>query len=175
MSSKQTVIPGMAFLIPLKAFRRTPSVEFHLVPEVVQGLSSVDRVRHAPGAQSPMVLSGDLQRFDWYMHPDQEDNLLVMEGRRLVELYTTGHGKTETFEVTPESVKHGDTVLFDGPAILGWPPHVFHRIKSPQGSLSVNFAKHFPGFDLKTNFNIYELDTKTGVYSVSRLGDADQF
>ena len=30
------------------------------------------------------------------------------------------------------------------------------------------------GFDIKTNFNIYELDTETGKFEVARIGSKDQ-
>lgn len=38
----------------------------------------------------------------------------------------------------------------------------------------MNFARHFDGFDISTNFNIYDLNTGTGEYSVIRLGASDQ-
>jgi hypothetical protein len=59
-------------------------------------------------------------------------------------------------------------VLFDGPAMLVWPRYVFHRITSgPEGSASLNFAVHYEGLDMRTNFNIYDLDLETGEHRVS--------
>ncbi len=172
--SKKEVIAGMAFIVPLNVLRQTPKVDFHLVPkELVGDIASIDRVKHLPDARSPQAPGSGVD-LPWYMHPNQEDNLLVMEGLREVELYTVDHGKMEKFEVEPEIVRHNGEVIFEGPAIFGWPINVFHRIHSPQGSASLNFARHFDGFDIKTNFNIYDLDEEIGEYKVIRQGHLDQ-
>jgi hypothetical protein len=47
-------------------------------------------------------------------------------------------------------------------------------VHSPEGSLSTNYAKRLQGFDIDTNFNIYQLDTESGAYDVARLGALDQ-
>ncbi|WP_199221438.1 hypothetical protein [Desulfonatronum sp. SC1] len=52
---------------------------------------------------------------------------------------------------------------------------MFHRITSgPEGSASLNFAVHYDGLDMRTNFNIYDVNTGTGEYSVIREGFRDQ-
>lgn len=176
MSNLITVINGMCFIRPLPPLRSTPNVEFNVVP-VLDGLDSIDRVRHHPGAYSPSVANSDER--PWYMHPDQEDNLLVCEGKRVVELYTKEHGLVR-FEVTPdrllqcESGRSECRIIYQGPHIFGWPQDVFHRVHSPEGSVSINFARHLPGFDMSTNFNIYELNVETGEYAVLREGHLDQ-
>lgn len=167
-------IAGMCYILPLEELRKTQSVQFHNLPQALfEGLGAVDFVKHEVGAFSPSVKGWEGDH-PWYMHPDQEDNLAVMEGERRVELYTVDHGKIETFYVTADCIKHGDQVIHEGPAILGWPTHVFHRIHSPNGSRSVNFARHFVAFDLLTNFNIYSLNPETKEYSVIRAGHLDQ-
>lgn len=177
MSHLTTVIDGLCFIRPLPPLRSTPNVEFNVVP-VLDQLSAIDRVRHMPGAYSPSVAGSDLR--PWYMHPDQEDNLLVCEGKRVVELYSKAHGRVETFEVTPNRLMQCKPnlsecrVIYEGPHIFGWPKDVFHRVYSPEGSFSINFARHYPGFDIATNFNIYELNTETGEHQVLREGHLDQ-
>jgi hypothetical protein len=172
--NKKEIISGVAFVIPLDVLRQTPSVDFHLLTkDLVSDTASIDRVRHQPGAYSPQAPGSEVEH-PWYMHPHQEDNLLVMEGLREVELYTVDHGKIEKFEVEPEVVRHAGKVIHEGPAIFGWPTNVFHRIHSPAGSLSLNFARHFDGFDIKTNFNIYDLDEAAGKFQVIREGHLDQ-
>jgi len=42
------------------------------------------------------------------------------------------------------------------------------------GSASLNFAVHTPGFDIRTNFSVYDLNTETGEYRVIREGHLDQ-
>jgi len=170
---KDYYINNMCFTIPLNCFRKTPNVGFFIVPGVVDGLSSVDQVRHAPGAVSPSCAGLD-GITPWYMHTCQEDSLLVYSGTRIVNLYTKEHGKVETFEVTPDYVKHNGKIIFDKPCIFGWPINVFHRVNSPLGSISTNFARHFGGFDIKNNFTIYNLNTETGEYKVLRDGYKDQ-
>jgi hypothetical protein len=38
----------------------------------------------------------------------------------------------------------------------------------------VNLAVHYEGFDIRTNFNIYDVDVATGKFHVIRKGDEDQ-
>jgi hypothetical protein len=110
------------------------------------------------------------------MHPHQEDNLMVVHGMRQVDLYTREKGRIETFSLTPNRIEKNGTALFEGPVMLGWPRHVFHRIVSSHesGSASVNFAVHYGGFDIRTNFNIYDVDTQTGSVRLVREGHLDQ-
>lgn len=174
MSLRNYVIAGMAYIIPLQELRSTPNVQFHALPGLLEeGIDAIDRVEHQPGAFSPSVKDRPDYR-PWYMHPDQEDNLMVFHGKRIVELYTTDHGKMETFEVTPYTVSHNGVVIHEGPCLFGWPVNVFHRVYSPEGSMSMNFARHFAEFSLLTNFNIYDLNVETGEYSVVREGHLDQ-
>ena len=56
-----------------------------------------------------------------------------------------------------------------------WPAGIFHRIVSGgEGSISVNFATRTKGFDIKDNFNVYDLDVTTGNYRLIRDGQDDQ-
>ena len=174
MEENKLNIHGLNHIIPLKLFRKTPKVDFKFVPEVLEGLSAITRVVHAPGAFSPAIEHKSDDELHWYMHPCQEDNLLVLQGKRIVQLFNKEHGKVENYEITPDYLKHEGKIIFDGPCILGWPTHVFHRVESPDGSTSINFAKHFTGFDLKTNFTIYDLDPDTGKSEMAREGHLDQ-
>lgn len=168
-------VAGLYRIIPLGVLRRTPGVAFDLVPmEAFPEISGIDRVLHQGGAVSPGPV-GDVER-PWYMHAHQDDNLIVLQGIRYVDIYTPYHGRVESFVVQPQQVLRGDDVVFDGPAMLVWPRGVFHRIKSSDewGSASINFAVRYEGFDLRTNFSIYDLDTQTGEYRVIRQGHLDQ-
>ena len=70
-------------------------------------------------------------------------------------------------------VKNGK-VAYDGPAMLVWPKGVFHRVESlKEGSSAINFAIHYKGIDIKTNFNIYDLNQGTGEYILLRPGSED--
>lgn len=168
-------VPGLYRLVPLRELRRTPGVWFDNVPmEEFKRIDAIDRVIHEGGAVSPGPV-GDVER-PWYMHPHQDDNLIVLHGVRHVDLYTHSHGKVESFEVRPEMILEGGDVLHEGPAMLVWPCRVFHRIvsSSEEGSASLNFAIHYEGWDIKNNFNIYGLDTVSGEYTVLREGHLDQ-
>ena len=56
-----------------------------------------------------------------------------------------------------------------------WPAGIFHRIISgEEGSISVNFSTRVKGFDLKDNFNIYNLCKTTGTYTLIKDGSDDQ-
>jgi hypothetical protein len=161
-------------VIVLKEFRRTPGVDFDvMVNSMVPKIDAVDRVIHKGSAVSP----GPVDDIDttWYMHPHQADNLFVLAGERHIEVYTPEHGKVESFIITPDRIEHNGEKICDGNAVVVWPPGVFHRITSGnEGSASINLATHFEGFNIKTNFNIYDLDVETGEYRVIREGYKDQ-
>jgi|TARA_Y100000310_G_scaffold345404_1_gene464571 hypothetical protein len=173
IGKKKYVIKGLVYVIPLKLLRKTPHVEFYNVHGVLSRLSAIDKVIHEKNAVSPHVKSSKVKR-PWYMHTDQEDNLLVHEGKRFIDLYSVKHGKIEKFEATSKYIKYKGKVIYKGAAILGWPIHTFHRVKSPDGSISTNYAKHNKNFNIRTNFNIYDLDIKNGKYKVLREGHKDQ-
>jgi hypothetical protein len=167
-------VPGLYRIIPLRVFRRTQNVTFDFVPvDLLPRIDAIDRVVHESNAISPGPV-GSIER-PWYMHPFQDDNLVVTYGTRHVEIYTHKHGKVERFTVTPHEVLRDGEVVYKGGAMLVWPCNVFHRIQSDAaGSASLNLAVHYEGFDLRTNFNIYCLDITTGEYAVVREGYLDQ-
>ena len=168
-------VEGLYGIIPLNIFRRTPGVSFDNVPlDALPRIDAIDCVTHIGRAVSPGPV-GDVRR-PWYMHPHQYDNLVVLHGTRYVDIYSKSYGRVESFIVKPDKILAEDeTVIFDGPAMLVWPPLVFHRIRSlEEGSAAFNLAVHFEGFDIRTNFNIYSLDTETGHFSLLREGYLDQ-
>jgi hypothetical protein len=167
-------VPGLYKIISLNLFRKTPGVIFDNVPtKAFSKISAIDRVIHEGNAVSPGPV-GEVKR-PWYMHTHQEDNLVVLHGTRNVDIYTRAHGKIENFVVDPFQIKKNGKVIFDGAAMLVWPRGVFHRIQSTEeGSAAINFAVHHEGIDMKTNFNIYDLDTETGKFMMIREGYKDQ-
>ena len=168
-------VEGLYRIVPLRVLRKTPGVSFDLVPtEALPHIDGLDRVLHDGGAISPGAVS-DVER-PWYMHPHQDDNLIVLHGMRFVDIYTKAHGRIESLEVAPHQIRQGDKVIFDGAAMLVWPRGVFHRIRSDDisGSASLNFAVRYEGFDIRTNFNIYALDPASGEYRTLRPGYLDQ-
>lgn len=167
-------VKGLYQVIELKEFRKTPGVSFDILPnEALPDIHSMDRVIHKGGAVSPGPV-GNVDR-PWYMHPHQADNLMVFFGERNVDIYSVEHGKVENFIVTPDKIIKNGKLLHNGGAMLVWPVNVFHRIRSgEEGSASLNLAVHYDGFDIKTNFNVYDLNTETGEYKVIREGFKDQ-
>jgi hypothetical protein len=169
-------VAGLYRIVALRPLRRTPGVRFDMVllGELLS-IDAIDRVIHVGGAVSPGPV-GDIER-PWYMHTAQDDNLLVLHGRRYVDIYTPDHGRVEHFTVTSDKVLHNGELRHEGAAMLVWPRGVFHRIVSDaaEGSASVNLATHYDGFDIETNFSIYDLDVQTGTYHAIRKGGLDQF
>lgn len=161
-------------VIRLKEFRKTEGVSFDIMlGDMIPKIDAIDRVIHSSAAISPGPI-GDIER-PWYMHPHQSDNLLVLSGVRYVDLYSLKHGRIESFIITPEYIEHKGERILEGGGLVVWPRDVFHRIRSGEdGSASVNFATHYEGFDIRTNFNIYDLNTETGDYRVIREGYKDQ-
>ena len=168
-------VEGLYKIISLKVFRKTQGVIFDMVPKwIVENTKAIDRVIHEKSAQSP----GSVEEVErpWYMHPHQADNLIVLSGERHVDLYNVKHGQIEKFDVTKDYVKKNGELITEDGGMLIWPTYVFHRIVSGEnGSASINFAIHYEGFDITTNFSIYDLNIDTGEYHVIREGFKDQF
>ena len=167
-------IPGFYKVVALHPFRKTEGVSFDILPKkLVPQVDAVDRVIHKHRAVSPGPV-GDVKK-PWYMHPHQDDNLIVLQGVRHVEIFIKAHGRIESFVVTPERIELNNKLLYDGPGLLVWSRGVFHRIKSgAEGSASINLATHYEGIDMTSNFNIYDLDIETGKFRVIREGHLDQ-
>lgn len=174
MDSIVKEVSGFYKVIRLKELRRTEGVVFDVMePSIVPKIDAIDRVLHQNGAVSPGAV-GDVSR-PWYMHPHQEDNLFVLHGKRNVELYIPGHSRVERFVITPDYIDHNGERILEGGGLIAWDVNVFHRIQSgEEGSASVNLATHHEGFDIRTNFNIYDLNTETGEYRLIREGFKDQ-
>jgi len=167
-------IDSLFQVVSLLRFRRTDRVTFDIAPGSMFGkIDAIDKVIHAPGAHSPGAVSGVAR--PWYMHPHQEDNLMVITGYRIVQLYTPKHGAIEELHVYPDRIIHNGELLCEDAAILHVPRGVFHRIVSSEqdGSISMNFAVHDDQFDLDDNFNIYDLNPDTGEYIMLRPGGED--
>ncbi len=174
MSAIIKELEGLFYVVQMRQFRKTPGVLFDLYPlETISHIDAVDRVLHESSAVSPGPV-GSVER-PWYMHQHQADHLVVLHGQRNVELYSKKHGKIEHFVVTPNEIKQNGKVICSEGAVLCWPTNVFHRIVSGEkGSASINLATHYEGFDLRNNFDIYDLDIESGNFKVIRKGYEDQ-
>jgi hypothetical protein len=174
MTCKIHEVEGFYQIIKLHNFRSTERVDFDLIPKsFFHGVGSIDRVIHQPAAVSPGAV-GDVSR-PWYMHPYQEDKLIVLHGVRNIDLYSPELDRLEHFVVTPDKIVMDGETLVEGGGVLTWSPNVFHRVVSgDEGSACMNLATHLEGFDIRTNFNIYDLDLQTGSYRVIREGHLDQ-
>ncbi len=167
-------VEGLFQVIQFEDFRKTPGVTFNILPQsIISRADSLDRVIHGKKAISPGPI-GDVIR-PWYMHDFQDDNLAVLHGTREVDLYSPICGEMVHFTVTPNDVYKNGNLVATGGAMLVWPKRVFHRIISgEEGSASINLAIHYEGWDVKNNFNIYDVDTMTGEYLMIREGFRDQ-
>ena len=143
-------------LIPLRILRRTYGVSFdEIVPSDIPRINGIDRVIHLANSISPGPID-DVKR-PWYMHTNQDDNLLVLQGTRYIDIYNPKDKQSASFIITPDKVYKNEKLYYNGPAMVVWPAGIFHRIISgSEGSISVNFASRNYGFNLKDNFN-YEL------------------
>ncbi|MBN1984305.1 MAG: hypothetical protein JW795_22465 [Chitinivibrionales bacterium] len=162
-------------IIALKILRQTQGVIFDIIPvAAIESIDAIDRVIHSGGAFSPGSVAG-VQR-PWYMHQHQHDHLVVFAGTRTIDLYSAEYKKIVNFTISAQNIYVDGKLFSDQPVMLAWSPHVFHRIISDPklGSSSINIASRYPGFDIKTNFSIYSLDTTTGSSEVIRQGHLDQ-
>lgn len=167
-------IPNFYKIVALNSFRNTPGVSFDLLPmDLVPKIDVIDRVIHERAAISP----GPVDRVvrPWYMHPYQDDNLLMLSGEREIDLFQPEYDQKINFTVAPNSIMKNGELIYDGPCILVWSRNVFHRIVSGEnGSTSINLAMHYDGFDPDENFNIYDLNFLTKEATLLREGYLDQ-
>jgi len=165
-------------IIPLRMLRRTPGVHFdEMVPSDIPKIDGIDRVIHAANSISPGPIQNDTTTVSrpWYMHSGQDDNLMVLQGTRYIDIFNPSTKESASFIITPDKVYKNDKLYFDGPAMVVWPAGIFHRIISgSEGSISLNFATRTNKFNIQDNFNIYDLNRNTGEYSVLKEGDEDQ-
>tara|TARA_B110000483_G_C18190392_1_gene540709 strand:+ start:960 stop:1508 length:549 start_codon:yes stop_codon:yes gene_type:complete len=161
-------------LIPLRTLRRTAGVLFdEVVPSDIPKIDGIDRVIHKANGVSPGPCAG--VKRPWYMHPGQDDNLIVLQGERFIDIYCPLKKRKESFIVTPDKVYKNEKLYCDQPAMIVWPAGIFHRIISgSEGSISLNLATRTNKFDLSTNFNIYDLNPRTGSFQIIRDGRLDQ-
>lgn len=167
-------VPNFYKIVALNTFRNTPGVHFDLFPlELVPRIDCLDRVIHESDAISPCPV-GDVEH-PWYMHPYQDDNLLMLSGIREVDLFQPEYDQKIHFTITPNSVKKNGELIYDGACILIWSRNVFHRIVSgKEGSTSINIAVHYDGYNPDDNFNIYDLNFVTKEATLLREGYKDQ-
>ena len=165
-------------MIPLRVLRRTPGVQFdEMVPSDIPKIDGIDRVIHAANSISPGPIQNDevSVKRPWYMHSGQDDNLMVLQGTRYIDIYSPVTKQSASFIITPNKIYKNEKLYYDGPAMVVWPAGIFHRIISGvDGSISVNFATRTNKFDINDNFNIYNLCTTTGNYELLREGIDDQ-
>ena len=165
-------------LIPLRTLRETAGVKFHeIVPSDIPKIHGIDRVIHGPNSISPGPIEDTnppIKR-PWYMHTGQDDNLLVLQGTRYVDIFNPKTKESASFIITPDKVYKNDKLYYNGPAMVVWPAGIFHRIISgAEGSISLNFAKRTKNFDISNNFNIYDLNKHSGEYTLLKDGSDDQ-
>ena len=165
-------------LIPLRVLRRTAGVKFdEIVPSDLPNISGIDRVIHKSNSISPGPVEESIPpvKRPWYMHPGQDDNLMVLQGTRYIDVFNPNTKEKASFIISPDKVYKNDKLYYDGPAMVVWPAGIFHRIISGiEGSISVNFATRNNKFNIKDNFNIYQLCTTTGDYQILKEGHEDQ-
>jgi hypothetical protein len=165
-------------IIPFRSLRRTVGVQFdEIAKSDIPRINGIDRVIHGPNSISPGPVNDSVIPVNrpWYMHKGQDDNLLVLQGTRYVDIFNPKTREKASFVITPNEIYKNDKIYHKGPAMVVWPAGIFHRIISgEEGSISVNFATRNKNFDIQDNFNVYHLCTNTGDYYLLKEGVEDQ-
>jgi hypothetical protein len=128
-------------LIPYSKFRDTPSVRFFDI--TIPDSNARDLVFHDGPAVSPNNTAEGFWQF--YMHPNQEDNLLALTGGRT--FYLVNFAWEHPFHIV-RLQSNGD--------ILRIPPGTFHRsVSDPTGSLVLNQAVRTAKATIDNEFRVY--------------------
>jgi hypothetical protein len=128
-------------LLSFQRFRDTPSVQFFDI--TVKDSNARDLVFHDGPAVSPNNSAEGAWQF--YLHPNQEDNLLAVSGGRT--FYLVNFAWEYPFhEVRLDANQH----------ILRLPPGTFHRsVSDPDGSLVINQAVRTQRATVESEFRVY--------------------
>jgi hypothetical protein len=128
-------------LIPYQKFRDTPSVRFFDI--TIANSNARDLVSHEGAAVSPNNSAEGYWQF--YLHPNQEDNLLALSGGRT--FYLVNFSWEKPFHIVRLEA-NGD--------ILRIPPGTFHRsVSDPAGSLVLNQAVRTARATVASEFRVY--------------------
>lgn len=128
-------------LLPYHKFRDTPQVRFFDI--TIPDSNARDLVFHEGAAISP----NNSENGDWqfYLHPNQEDNLLALTGGRT--FYLVNFAWEQPFHVVR---------LEANGAILRIPPGTFHRsVSDPNGSLVLNQGVRTAQATVESEFRLY--------------------
>lgn len=127
-------------LLDFKKFRDTPSVQFFDI--TVANSNARDLVFHEGPAISP---NNDDDSWQFYLHPNQEDNLLALSGGRTFHLINFDWS-SPYHVVRLDANRH----------ILQIPPGTFHRSESDEeGSLVINQAVRAESTSVQHEFRVY--------------------
>lgn len=128
-------------LIPYEKFRDTPNVRFFDI--TIPNSNARDLVFHDGPAVSPNNSATGYWQF--YLHPNQEDNLLALTGGRT--FYLVNFAWEQPFHIVRLEA-NGD--------ILRIPPGTFHRsVSDPNGSLVLNQAVRTAKASVASEFRVY--------------------
>ncbi|MCU0532406.1 MAG: hypothetical protein MUD14_00640 [Hydrococcus sp. Prado102] len=128
-------------LLPYQKFRDTPNVRFFDI--TIANSNARDLVFHDGPAVSPNNTPDGYWQF--YLHPNQEDNLLALSGGRT--FYLVNFAWDEPFHIVRLEA-NGD--------ILRIPPGTFHRsVSDLKGSLVLNQAVRTAKATVENEFRVY--------------------
>ncbi len=128
-------------LISFHKFRDTPKVQFFDI--TIATSNARDLVFHDGPAISPNNTPDGYWQF--YLHPNQEDNLLALKGGRT--FYLVNFDWAQPFHIVR---------LEAGGDILRLPPGTFHRsVSDPDGSLVLNQAVRAANAKVESEFRVY--------------------
>jgi hypothetical protein len=139
-------LEAMVFeLIPYKKFRDTPSVRFFDI--TIADSNARDLVIHEGPAISPNNFkpSNNTEFWQFYLHPNQEDNLLALSGGRT--FYLVNFSWDQPYHMVRLEA-NGD--------ILRIPPGTFHRsVSDVNGSIVLNQAVRSARATIESEFRVY--------------------
>ncbi len=128
-------------LISYEKFRDTPNVRFFDI--TIPNSNARDLVYHDGPAVSPN--NSKTGHWQFYLHPNQEDNLLALSGGRT--FYLVNLSWDVPFHIVRLEA-NGD--------ILRIPPGTFHRsVSDPKGSLVINQAVRTAEATVESEFRVY--------------------
>lgn len=126
-------------LIPLRTAAHTVT---HRVDIAVPIFDTVEREIHAPNYTTPGYRDKSSAMTSWNMYPTKSNLLMITSGKVELDIYCLQERKHESFVLTPDDVYRNGKVYYGSPAMVGWAPGIFYKLRTgTDGASFVNFMK----------------------------------
>jgi len=131
-------------LIPLRIATQSA---IHRIDTAMPLHDVVEREIYAPNYTTPGHIHAHIpdttMSMSWNMYPTKSNLLMITSGKVELDIYSLHERNQQSFVLTPENVYRNGKVYYGSPAMLGWAPGIFYKLRiGSSGASFVNFIKY---------------------------------